>query len=183
MISRAHSIVGFRPEGRPAADYYPTPEIAVQGLLNKETFDGSIWEPACGQGHISQVLESAGYAVRSTDLNHTGYGDGGVDFLQANLLSGKNIVTNPPYKLAQQFVEKAITLRAAKAAFLLKLTFLEGVSRRGLFFYHPPRWIHVFSRRLKLARDGIPFKNSGMIAFAWFVWEYGFDGYPMVDWI
>jgi len=179
----AQSIVGFRPDGRPENDYYPTPDYATLALLQKVKFSGAIWEPACGRGDISRVLAESGHSVISTDLVDYGYGMGGRDFLREIYLPAPNIITNPPYKKAQQFVQKAVELRAEKAAFLLKLTFLEGIARRGLFSYHPPAWIYVFSRRLQLTRNGDPYRNRGMIAFGWFVWERGYQGSPRVDWI
>ncbi len=179
----AQSIVGFRPGGRPENDYYPTPEYAVKALLEKEQFEGAIWEPACGLGDISRVLSDSGYQVISTDLVDMGFGRGGRDFLKETYLLAPNIITNPPYKLAGQFVQHAIDLRVEKAAFLLKLSFLEGVGRRGLFHYNPPAWIYVFSKRLQLTRNGEKYRNRGMIAFAWFVWVRGYHGSPMVGWI
>lgn len=66
---------------------------------------------------------------------------------------------------------------------LLKLTFLEGVGRRELFRQSPPARIYVFSKRLSMTRNGNKYTNSGMIAFAWFVWVRGYNGSPQVDWI
>jgi hypothetical protein len=65
--------------------------------LSVEHFEGTIWEPACGDGAISKVLEAAGYDVISTDLIDRGFGQGGVDFLKTTKALGRNIVTNPPY--------------------------------------------------------------------------------------
>lgn len=65
-------------------DYYATEPKAVRVLLNEEKFAQEIWEPACGEGHISKVLEADGYRVLSTDLVYRGYGDGGVDFFECS---------------------------------------------------------------------------------------------------
>jgi tRNA G10 N-methylase Trm11 len=78
-------------------EFYPTPPEATRALLSVERFEGTIWEPACGDGAISKVLEAAGYYVISTDLIDRGYGTGGVDFLKTTEALGRNIVTNPPY--------------------------------------------------------------------------------------
>ena len=64
-----------------AASFYPTPPEAVRALLSVESFDGSIQEPACGQGHISRALLAAGHEVVSADLNDFGFGETGQDFL------------------------------------------------------------------------------------------------------
>ena len=79
--------------------------------MSVERFDGSIWEPACGDGAISKVLAEAGYQVVSTDLIDRGYGAGGQDFLKSDKPLAKNIITNPPYGthgLGDAFVRKAL---------------------------------------------------------------------------
>lgn len=80
-LSKARAISGVAgKEARPASDFYPTPPHATKALLGVELFNGSIWEPACGKGHISEVLKEHGYEVTSTDLFDHGYGKPGVDF-------------------------------------------------------------------------------------------------------
>lgn len=87
----------FRYPKRAAFEFYPTPPEATRALLSVESFEGSIWEPACGDGAISKVLEAAGYQVISTDLIDRGYGAGGHNFLKSDRPLAKNIITNPPY--------------------------------------------------------------------------------------
>ena len=104
-----------------------------------------------------------------------GYGESGNDFL----LFPKHevvdhIITNPPYSLAKEFVETALLLATGKVAMLLKLSFLEGVTRQK-FFETPFKKIYVFSRRISLTRMGEPMVNKGMITFAWFIWEHGYS--------
>lgn len=82
---------------RAAFEFYPTPPEATRALLSVESFQGAIWEPACGDGAISKVLEAAGYQVVSTDLIDRGYGAGGHNFLKSTKPLAKNIITNPPY--------------------------------------------------------------------------------------
>ncbi len=90
---------------RAAFEFYPTPPEATRALLSVESFDGSIWEPACGEGHISSVLLEAGHQVVSTDLIVRGFGEGRVDFLAQQSSRAKHIITNPPYGrgLADEF--------------------------------------------------------------------------------
>ena len=78
-------------------EFYPTPPEAVRALLSVEQFDGSIWEPACGEGAISKVLSAAGHQVVSTDRFAYGFGETGVDFLAEQTPRARHIVTNPPY--------------------------------------------------------------------------------------
>lgn len=125
---------------RQREDYYATEPKATEWLCRLEQFDGRILEPACGEGHISGVLKAAGYEVVSRDLVDRDYGEV-ADFLAIdNLAWNGNIVTNPPYKYAQQFVGKALSIipEGKKVAMFLKLTFLEGKARRDLFRSTPP---------------------------------------------
>lgn len=179
---KAQSIVGTS-AGRNLHDFYPTPQMATEALLMAEWFDGEIWEPACGDGAISKVLESHGYTVKSTDLVDRGYGDGGIDFLLSPNEATGNVITNPPYSLASEFIDAALARTTGKVAMLLKLAFLEGGKRKSMFQRTPLARVHVFSKRLTMKRNGEPLKSGGMIAFAWFVWEHGYSGRPTVGWI
>lgn len=180
----AHSIIGSGQGGRPRGDFYPTPPHATESLLRVEQFPGVVWEPACGEGHISRVLLTVGCDVRSTDLYGRGYGESGVDFLFfPQPESVDHVVTNPPYSLAREFVETALIVARRKVALLLKLQFLEGVTRQNFFRSSPLRTVYVFSRRLDLNRLGEPMSNKGMITYAWFVWERGYAGKPYIEWL
>ena len=97
-------------ENREKDDFYPTPEPATRALLRSETFGPRIWEPACGDGAISRVLEQAGHEVISTDLFDRGFGEARIDFLMERRLLAPHIVTNPPFKLAEAFVRHALDL-------------------------------------------------------------------------
>ena len=178
--SRAHSLVGSNPEGRPRDDFYRTPEKATKALLSVETFSGSIWEPACGDGAISEVLIAAGHDVYSSDLIGRGYGEPRHDFLLTNHRAD-NIITNPPYKFANEFIERALMLTTGKVAMLLKLNALGGMERRRIFDTSPFKGVYVFSGRLSMMRDGT--EGAGMIEFAWFVWEHGYEGRPTIGWL
>lgn len=167
-------------------DYYATDPRAMELLLEVEEFNKNIWECACGEGHLSKVLEKHGYHVRSTDLIDRGYGIGGIDFLrQENWFKG-DIITNPPYKYATEFIEKAMELIFVgnKAAMFLKVQFLEGKARKEMFKKYPPKVVYVSSSRIKCAKNGEFDKiGSSAVAYAWFVWEKGFKGDPIVRWI
>jgi len=165
-------------------DFYATPPEAVKMLLERETFNNDIWEPACGMGHISRVLELNGYNVWSTDLVDRGYGTGGLDFLKcANNNLNTDIITNPPYRYAQEFVEKSMDVISDghKVAMFLKLTFLEGKNRRQMFEKHPPKVVYVSTSRLTCGRNGTEWLPS-CICYAWFVWVKGFKGDPIIKW-
>ena len=169
-------------------DFYATDPKALELLLDRESFDPYVWECACGKGHLSEVLKKRGYIVRSTDLVDRGYGEGGVDFLQTTEKHNGDIITNPPYKYAQQFVEHAMQIipEGQRVAMFLKLTFLESQNRRELFDRYPPEHIYVSSSRIQCAKGGEfeKYKQSGgtAVAYGWFIWRKGFTGEPRVRW-
>jgi hypothetical protein len=184
---RAMSLAGHDVNGgRPELDFYPTPPEATQALLDMYEFRLGIWEPACGNGAISKVLIENGYNVVSSDIQDYGYPFIEMDFLKCEPKHlAPNIVTNPPFKLGEEFVRKAldVVMPGGYVCILHKLQFLEGQKRKALFQEHPPSTVHVFSKRLSLSRDGKPQKNGGMMAFAWYVWKVGHIGLTNIDWI
>ena len=99
-------------------DFHETPRMAIKALLAVETFIGPIWEPACGLGAISTILEEHGHTVVSTDLVERGFGIGRVDFLLEQHGLAPNVITNPPYKLADEFARRACDLTTGKVALL-----------------------------------------------------------------
>ena len=172
-------------ENRQKDDFYPTPPKATRALLAVETFSGPIWECACGDGAISKVLEEAGHTVISSDLVDRGYGQPRIDFLMEYQARSPNIITNPPFKFAREFVDKALSLTTGKVAILARLAWLEGKARRELFTTSPLARVWVFSERVPMLRNGDEMMagGGGMIAFAWFVWEHGYTGKPTLGWI
>ena len=121
---------GFKPTIKRSADldgpdFFPTPRWATHALIDNEKFSGSIWESACGDGAMSEVLAETGSKIRSTDLFDRGYGEGGHDFLKATR-KVENIVTNPPYNCAEGFVANGLGLASHKFALLLRLAFSKG---------------------------------------------------------
>ncbi len=175
-------------------DYYATEPKALELLLDLENFSPYVWECACGEGHLSEVLKNRGYKVKSSDLVDRGYNDTEVmDFLKVSKEDIKNdvsrdIITNPPYKYAKDFVEHAldISMDSTKIAMFLKVQFLEGKARRALFDKHPPKVIYVASSRLLCAKNGEFEKmrqgGGSAVAYAWFIWEKGFKGNTVVRW-
>lgn len=180
-------------EERQSEDYYATEPKAVELLLEQEKFNTYVWECACGEGHISEVLKKHGYRVESSDLFDRGYkGTTIIDFLQVTKEEYKksivpyDIITNPPYKYAKEFVEHAldISMDSVKVAMFLKLTFLESKARQKLFEKYPPKTIYVFRNRVDCWKNGIkPDKPSKAVCYAWFVWEKGYTGNPVIKWI
>ena len=134
MLKTSRQIVGSNITGdRADHDFYPTPPEAVDSLLKIEKFNGEIWECACGDGAISNVLLKHGYKVFSSDLVDRGFGTVNHDFLTSQLKSD-NIITNPPFNLSLEFALKALQCVKNKAVFLNKITFLEGIKRKNNLF-------------------------------------------------
>ena len=174
-------------ENREAFDYYATDPKAVEMLLELEQFSPVIWEPACGEGHISKVLQAHGYEVISTDLVYRGFGDPEpLDFLKETLEGFEgDIITNPPYSAGLEFVQRALeSVRpGGKVAMFLKVQFLEGQKRGAFFKDTPPRTVYISRSRISCAKNGDfeRFPDSA-IAYAWYVWEKGFTGDPVIKW-
>ena len=193
--SRFRAGLPFGPDGRvhptrAPFEFYPTPPQATRALLSVEDFDGSTWEPACGEGHISKVLVSAGYEVVSTDLIPRGYGQGDIDFLKETAPRAKHIITNPPYGrgLGDAFVLKALELTArtgGTVAMLLNLASLAHPDRHDLWVSHPPAAIYALDElvcwpqgRPELARS-----TTATHRYCWVVWKPGHAGRPAFWWL
>lgn len=167
---------GFKPTMKRFADldgpdFFPTPAWATHALVDNEAFAGDIWECACGDGAMSDVLETTGKKVISSDLVYRGYGEGNHDFLNS-WRKAPNIVTNPPYNAAEGFVRSGLERAGKKFALLLRLAFLEGANRqRTIFTEAPPSRVWVFSERITFYPAGATPKGSGTTAYAWFVWD------------
>jgi hypothetical protein len=170
---------------------YRTPVEAVRSLIHCEgkRLPRHIWEPACGDGAIALPLREQGYRVEATDLVDRGCpaAESAIDFLMEREAYGfaRGIVTNPPYRLAQAFAEKALSL-VPYVALLLPLSFLAGQERGCWLRTSPLKRVWVSSRRLPMMhRDGWagPVSTS-QVDHAWFVWERSWEnmGGPGVGW-
>ena len=177
-------------EEREKDDYYATEPKAIELLLREEKFDKDIWECAVGGGHLAEVLKQKGYRVLCSDIVNRGYDETAIiDFLKTQERWVGDIITNPPYKYAKEFVEHALEIITGgnKVAMFLKLTFLEGKARKAFFKKYPPKTIYVASGRLLCAKNAEfeKMRNSGgsAVAYAWYIWEKGHSGETIVKWI
>lgn len=172
---------------RTELDFYSTDPLALQYLLENETFDLNVWECACGNGALSKVLEESGYNVLSSDLVDRGYGQGGVDFLmQTNPFNG-DIITNPPFNKADEFVLKALELSKRKVAIFCRIQFLESRKRyENIFSIYPPIRIYVFVNRVNCFPNGESAdftKGMSGFCYAWFIWDKYNLGKTELRWI
>ena len=172
-------------------DYYATDPSSTVALLEAHKFYGSNFlEPCCGEGHISKIVSEyyPNVEIDSIDLVDRGFGTGGIDFLKFETDKRyDSIITNPPYALAQEFLEKSFQILnpCGQIAMFLKTVWLESESRYNMFQDKdfPLKTVYQFSKRVTLYKNGEKMKNSGMIAYAWYVWDKSYSGKPTIDWI
>lgn len=184
MTGNMHGLYRKEGEERQPEDFYATDPAVIPPLLKIlgwESGNKLVWENACGAGHLSQVLELYGHQVISTDLVDRGYGIGGVDFLQPNpydSLPFDAVITNPPYSLALEFIQKSLKIAPVVCMFL-RLAFIESERRDKLFTENPPRYIAVFRKRVLCSKNAVfPKGESSATCHAWFIWERGYRGNP-----
>ena len=162
-------------------DLYETPPVAVQALADEYQLPDNIWEPACGPGAIVSVLRQAGHSVKASDLVDWGCqgASTGIDFLmELNAPDGYDtILTNPPFKLADQFVRQSRIL-VPTTIMLLRLAFLEADCRTDILESGDLARVIVFRKRLPMMhRHGWEGKKTdNMVAYAWFIWERDHKG-------
>ena len=187
VIYRAMGASNHTEGARAEQDFYATDPKAIDLLLEREEFNPSILEPSCWQGHLSERLEENYYLVHSSDIVDRWYG------VVQDFFSYEewywDIITNPPYSQAQEFVEHSlkITKPWAKVAMFLKVQFLEGKKRKEFFKKYPPKVVYIFSERIMCAKnwDFEWLKKSwgSAVAYAWYVWENGWQWDPAIRWI
>ena len=166
-------------------DYYATDPKALELLLNEVDINKNIFEPSCGEGHLSKLLIDRGFNVKSSDLIDRGFGTQ-VDFLKTYDKFDGDIITNPPYKCAQEFIQKSLDIvdDGSKVIMFLRLQFLEGKARKIFFKNNPPHTIYVSSSRVLCAKNGEfdKYNKSSVTAYAWFIWIKGYKGETKLKW-
>ena len=177
-------------------DYYATNPKAVEMLLKIHPLNiKTMLEPCVGEGHIADAIKNIykdSISVDGIDIVDRGY----PNTIVADFLTYKTdkkydaIITNPPYSLATDFIEKGMSLlnESGNMAMFLKLHFLESSKRQKLFKKFPPKYIYVFRNRMSTWRYGKPKDDNGKnwvttICHAWFIWEKGSNSEPIIRWI
>lgn len=197
MITGANIAGGNPSNGRIKDDFYATNPKAVQMLLDAVAFpkEGKYLEPCVGQGHIADVIKQRfpQSEVTTVDLVDRGYpGTLVCDYLLWETDDVfDEIITNPPFSLATEFIEKSMSLLrdGGRCSIFIKLQFLEGIRRKKLFEKYPPRWIYVFRKRMSVFADGMetnPRTGKNWVTtfcFAWFIFEKGYKGEPTIRWL
>lgn len=182
-------------------DFYATDPKALELFAPKFSVHQKVWECACGSGELSKWLESRGHDVLSTDLVDRGYGTYGIDFLKMekdNEVLNKwangetfDILTNPPYKYAADFILHALDLIPdyGRVIMFLKTTFLEGKQRKKVIYdINPPRYVYQYSERILCAKNGdfdyMRSHGGSAVSYAMYVWyKHNNDNKTEVRWI
>lgn len=170
-------------------DWYVEPAWTVEALAEREPFHGTILDPCAGQGTIPAVFAARGHRALAGDIVDRGYPDTiDADWFD---LSGfwrervfDNIVSNPPYGRATEFIELALARARRKVAVLVRTDFLASQIRYPLFTRGPTARVYIFSRRPNIppgGREVVP--HGGQHDFCWIVWEHDHFGPPTIHWL
>lgn len=180
-----------RIEGRDSPDDFPTPPWATRALLEhvieraRYTKHLTCLEPACGAGHMAKVLAEYYRIVAASDAYEYGYGtvadfmaeqhsDGGYDW----------VITNPPFRLAEEFVLKSLPIARRGVAVLVRTVFIESIGRyERLFSKIPATKIAQFTERVPMVKGRLDKKASTATGYAWLVWEKDHIGSTQLIWI
>lgn len=173
----SHAVMAQRAEPSDSLDLFPTPPWATRALcewLSKfYTLEAlSVWEPACGLGDMVHPLAKYFRTVKASDIHAYGYGE------IENFLFAKRderhdfIITNPPFRLAEDFIPNALTRSRVGVAMLVRTSFLEGVARYNrLYSFSPPTDILQFTERVPMHKGRLVENGSTATAYCWLVWR------------
>lgn len=172
-----------RHEAKDSLDDFPTPPWATRALMVHVI--GDCWrretclEPACGRGYMAEPLLGYFGKVIASDISDYGYGEV-EDFLCGDLPKVSWIITNPPFRLALEFADYALGRASIGVAIFARLQFIESVKRHAFFEKHPLAYLAPFAERVPLVKGRVDPKASSATAYAWFVWNWAYDGPPLL---
>ena len=188
--NRSHAVMAQRAEPHDSFDFFPTPPWATRALTQQLYRRGlffpksTVWEPACGQGHMARPL-SEFCITHASDVHDYGFGevdDFLLDFPRRKAFDW--IITNPPFRLAEQFVQTARHRALHGVAILVRTAFLEGVQRHAeLFSQHPPTLILQFVERVPMVKGRVSKEATTATSYCWIVWFRGQGTITAFDWI
>lgn len=191
MQNTSHAVMAQRHEAKDSADNFPTPPWATRALVEHVIGDLralrslSCLEPACGQGHMSRPLREYFATVQSSDAHSYGYGPIR-DFLVHPFEAGSHdwVITNPPFRLAEQFVDRALAVARIGVAILARTVFLESIGRyQDIFKHRPPTKFAQFVERVPMVKGRLDRRSSTATGYAWFVWEKTASTAPRLMWV
>jgi hypothetical protein len=177
--NRSHAVMAQRHEPHDSLDFFPTPPWATRALCEHGVTirDCRVWDPACGRGDMVRPLAEYAQGAVGSDVHDYGMGFLQHDFLQPYMPHGIDgcdwVITNPPFRLGEQFARRAIAIAGHGVALLVRTSFLEGQERYRLFSEHRPAVIAQFVERVPMVRWRLDRTASTATAYAWIVWAKG----------
>jgi hypothetical protein len=183
------AVMAGRKEPLDSLDYFPTPpwatralcehalpRLGVADLSRDSSLLGSVWEPACGGGHMAEPLKEYAEHVCATDIFDYGYG-GLRDFLAPEIVPRYDwVITNPPFKTALEFALRGLDVARIGVALLVRTQWIEGSERfRELFDPRPPTCVAFFVERVPMVKGRWDPEASTATSYAWFVWTHRGD--------
>lgn len=192
MQNMSHAVMAQRVEARDSPDDFPTPPWATRALIeyvlsDKPALSNQVClEPACGAGHMVRVLKE--YFARVDYADAYDYGFGPIrDFLTQPMepSSVDWVITNPPFRLSEQFVIRALEFAREGVAILSRTVFIESIGRyRNIFERTPPSTFAQFSERVPMLKGRLDRKATTATGYAWLVWEKRRrKGAPRLAWV
>ncbi len=178
MQNTSHAVMAQRHEPADSPDDFPTPPWATRALIEHvvgvdQARGRSCLEPACGRGYMARPLAEYFGDVDAADAYRYGFAPVR-DFLTFpyEALSHDWVITNPPFRLAEEFVERALVVARHGVAILARTVFLESVGRyESIFKDRPPTVFAQFSERVPMVKGRVDAKASTATGYAWFVWK------------
>lgn len=168
-------------------DWYVEPDWCSIKLFEAEEFEGQIWDPSCGLGRIPTAALTVTPYVFGTDIVDRGYGQVW-DFMQTpEDAQVDNIVSNPPFGIADAYVPKALRIARRKVALLLPSNWVQGEARSKWMQTTPLRRLYFICPRPSMPPGPVIMAGiapgNGTTDYAWFVWQRGYVGTPEIGWI
>jgi hypothetical protein len=191
MQNTSHAVMAQRVEAKDSLDNFPTPPWATRALLEHVIADAgpfrkmTCWEPACGAGHMARPLKEYFGKVKASDIYAYGHGTAS-DFLAGPIEAASVdwIITNPPFRLAEDFIQRSLVVARRGVAILARTVFLESVGRyREIFDQNPPTRFAQFTERVPMVKGRLDAKASTATGYAWFVWEKNAPPLPRLMWV
>lgn len=191
MQNTSHAVMAQRAEARDSLDDFPTPPWATRALIEHVLDDKTslsemvCLEPACGVGHMAKVLSEYFGEVRCADIHSYGYGEVR-DYLAIPFETNSCdwVITNPPFRLAEQFVLRSLKVARRGVAILARTVFIESVGRYDkVFSKMPPTKFAQFTERVPMVKGRLDRKASTATGYGWLVWEKKKRSAPRLMWV
>ena len=184
----SHAVMAQRIEAKDSLDDFPTPPWATRALIEhiikKDVSKLTCLEPACGAGHMAKPLSEYFFRVESRDIANYGFGKQ-EDYLESSKFEKWDwIITNPPFKLAEEFIKHSLEKAKIGTAFLVRTAFIESIGRyRRLFSEYPPNVFAQFVERVPMLKGRLDPNASTATGYCWLVWYIGDSSQPRLEWI